>query len=64
VTRIKAKGVSFRKEITDFGFWKYFMAPPPDDGILELFQIVPEKLTPFGSIESNRIFSLLILPPT
>ncbi len=44
VARMKAKGVPFRKEIVDFGFWKYVMAPAPDNVLLELFQIVPEKL--------------------
>jgi catechol 2,3-dioxygenase-like lactoylglutathione lyase family enzyme len=46
VAHMKAKGVPFRKEIADFGFWKYVMAPAPDNVLLELFQIIPEKFPP------------------
>ena len=44
VAHMKAQGVQFRKGITDFGFWKYVMAPAPDNVILELFQVMREKL--------------------
>lgn len=50
VSHMKAKGVKFRKEISDFGFWKYVMAPAPDNVLLELFQIVKEKL-PEGELK-------------
>ncbi|OPY84583.1 MAG: Glyoxalase/Bleomycin resistance protein/Dioxygenase superfamily protein [Smithella sp. PtaU1.Bin162] len=43
VAHMKSKGVKFRKEIADFGFWKYVMAPAPDNVILELFQPVRDK---------------------
>lgn len=46
VTLMKAKGFRFRKEISDFGFWKYVMVQAPDNVLLELFQIIPEKLPP------------------
>ena len=46
VTLMKAKGFPFRKEISDFGFWKYVMVQAPDHVLLELFQIIPEKLPP------------------
>ena len=46
VTLMKAKGFPFRKEISDFGFWKYVMVEAPDHVLLELFQIIPEKLPP------------------
>ena len=46
VARMKAKGVPFRKEITDLGSWKYVMAPAPDNVLLELFQVLPEKHPP------------------
>lgn len=55
VAHMKAKGVPFRKEITDFGFWKYVMAPAPDNILLELFQIVKEKLPEGGLKELGRI---------
>ncbi len=43
VAHMKARGVPFRKGITDFGFWKYVMAPAPDNVLLELFQVTKEK---------------------
>ncbi len=46
VAHMKAKGFPFRKEISDFGFWKYVMVQAPDHVLLELFQIIPEKLPP------------------
>jgi len=53
VAHMKAKGVPFRKGMVDFGFWKYVMAPAPDNVLLELFQIVPEKL-PDGDREKLK----------
>lgn len=50
VAHMKAKGAPFRKEIADFGFWKYVMALAPDNVLLELFQIVKEKL-PEGDLK-------------
>jgi len=46
VEHMKSRGVQFRKEIADFGFWKYVMAPAPDNVILELFQPVKENWPP------------------
>ena len=39
VEKMKAGGVEFRKGISDFGFWKYIMAPAPDDILIEVFEI-------------------------
>jgi len=44
VAHMKARGFQFRKGISDFGFWKYVMVQAPDNVLLELFQIVKEKL--------------------
>jgi catechol 2,3-dioxygenase-like lactoylglutathione lyase family enzyme len=44
VAQMKAKGFPFRKGITDFGFWKYVMVQAPDNVLIELFQIVKERL--------------------
>jgi catechol 2,3-dioxygenase-like lactoylglutathione lyase family enzyme len=44
VAQMKAKGFKFRKEIADFGFWKYVMVQAPDNVLIELFQIVKERL--------------------
>ena len=57
VAHMKDKGFSFRKEITDFGFWKYVMALAPDNVLLELFQIVKEKL-PGGDLKKLERISL------
>jgi len=58
VAHMKAKSVPFRKEISDFGFWKYVMAPAPDNVLLELFQIVKEKL-PEGDLKNLEKISVI-----
>ena len=49
VEKMRAEGVQFKKEITDFGFWKYIMVPAPDDILIELFEVdkttVPPQLS-------------------
>ncbi|MGD9040964.1 MAG: VOC family protein, partial [Desulfobacteraceae bacterium] len=37
VDQMKAKGVEFKKGITDFGFWRYVMVPAPDQILIDLF---------------------------
>ena len=44
VSRMKAAGVLFRKEIIDFGFWKYVMVGAPDDVLIELFEVNKNSL--------------------
>ena len=39
VKNMKCKGVVFKKDITDAGFWKYIMVPAPDDILIELFEV-------------------------
>ena len=39
VEKMKAKGITFTKGITDLGVWKYIMVPAPDDILIELFQV-------------------------
>lgn len=47
--QMKAKGVEFKKGITDFGFWKYVMVPAPDQILIELFEVdktrIPAQLS-------------------
>ena len=57
VAHMKSKGFPFRKEIADFGFWKYIMVLAPDNVLLELFQIVKEKL-PEGDLKKLERISL------
>jgi len=45
VNKMKSKGISFKKDIVDFGFWKYIMVPAPDDILIELFQINRDKIS-------------------
>ncbi len=58
VAHMKAKGFRFRKEIADFGFWKYVMVQAPDNVLLELFQIIKEKL-PDGNWKKLERMSLI-----
>jgi len=44
VSQMKKKGLPFKKEITDLGFWKYIMVPAPDDILIELFQVDRTKI--------------------
>lgn len=44
VTHMKSKGFQFRKPIKSLGIWKYVMAEGPDHILLELFEIVKEKV--------------------
>jgi catechol 2,3-dioxygenase-like lactoylglutathione lyase family enzyme len=46
VKRMRAEGVEFKKEITDFGFWKYIMVPAPDDILIELFEVDKTTIPP------------------
>lgn len=44
VKRLKSKGVAFKKDITDAGFWKYIMVPAPDDVLIELFEVDKKQI--------------------
>jgi catechol 2,3-dioxygenase-like lactoylglutathione lyase family enzyme len=44
VEHMKNKGFQFRKPIKSLGIWKYVMAEGPDHILLELFEIVKEKI--------------------
>ena len=44
--RLAAMGVQFTKGVTDRGYWKYVMAPAPDDILIEYFQVDREKIPP------------------
>ena len=37
--RLKAAGVSFKKEVSDLGYMKYIMVPAPDGVLIELFEV-------------------------
>jgi catechol 2,3-dioxygenase-like lactoylglutathione lyase family enzyme len=46
VDKMKAAGIQFRKDISDFGFWRYVMIPAPDDILIELFEVNKENIPP------------------
>ena len=46
VSRMKAEGVAFKKDINDLGFWKYIMVPAPDDILVELFEVDKSRIPP------------------
>ena len=46
VSKLKSRGVLFKKGITDLGFWKYIMVPAPDEILIELFQVDKTRLPP------------------
>ncbi len=46
VSRMKANGIEFKKDITDLGFWKYIMVPAPDDILIELFEVDKTRIPP------------------
>ena len=58
VAHLKAKGFLFRKAVSDFGFWKSVMVQAPDHVLIELFQIVKEKL-PEGDWKKLERMSLI-----
>jgi catechol 2,3-dioxygenase-like lactoylglutathione lyase family enzyme len=57
VAHMKTRGFVFRKTLSDFGFWKYVMVQAPDNVLIELFQIIKEKL-PEGDGKSLERMSL------
>jgi len=44
VGKMKGKGIPFKKDIVDFGFWRYIMVPAPDNILIELFEIDRNKI--------------------
>lgn len=44
VNKMKSKGVVFKKDITDAGFWRYTMVPAPDDILIELFEVDKKQI--------------------
>ncbi len=43
VEHMKSKGFQFQGQIREHGYLKYIMAMAPDNVLLEIFQVVPEK---------------------
>lgn len=44
IEHMKAKGYQFRNKIKTYGLWKYVMVEGPDRVLLELFEIIREKI--------------------
>ncbi len=43
VEHMKSQGFRFQEQIREHGYLRYIMAMAPDDILLEIFQILPEK---------------------
>ena len=46
IEHMKSQGFQFQGHVSDYGYMKYIMAMAPDNILLELFQVVPEKAPP------------------
>ena len=44
--RLIEQGVTFRSDIHEFGSWRYIMCMAPDNVLLELFEVVQDRLEP------------------
>jgi catechol 2,3-dioxygenase-like lactoylglutathione lyase family enzyme len=44
VERLRRHGVRLRKPLTELGGWRYVMVPAPDDVLIELFEVTPDRL--------------------
>ena len=55
---MKSKGFQFQRPVKEFGFMKYIMAMAPDDILLEIFQVVPEKASAEMEDVLKRAFAL------
>ncbi|MBM4447418.1 MAG: VOC family protein [Chloroflexi bacterium] len=44
IEHMKNKGFQFQGQAKDYSFMKYIMAMAPDNILLEIFQVVPEKI--------------------
>ncbi len=55
VEHMKSKGFQFIKKIKSFGPMKYIMAAAPDNVLLELFEVVKDKL----SLDQYKLISSL-----
>ena len=42
---MKNKGFQFKKQIKSLASWKYIIVQAPENVLLELFEVVEEKLT-------------------
>jgi catechol 2,3-dioxygenase-like lactoylglutathione lyase family enzyme len=54
VNKLTARGMTLKKGITDFGFWKYTTVLAPDNVLIELFQVDKTQL----SKEQSAYFDL------
>ncbi len=44
VGHMKGKGFEFKKDISNLGYWKYVMVEAPDRVLLEVFEVVRDKI--------------------
>jgi len=58
VAHMKSKGFQFIKEIRSFGPLKYVMAAAPDNVLLELFEVVKDKVSEDQYKQISSLISL------
>ena len=44
VSHMKGKGFEFKKHIRNLGYWKYIMVEAPDRVLIEVFEVVRDKI--------------------
>jgi uncharacterized glyoxalase superfamily protein PhnB len=58
INRMESRGFKFKNPVREFGYLKYTMAAAPDNILLELFQVIPEKAPPEKQEGFKRSFIL------
>jgi len=46
IEHMKSHGFQFQGQVKDYGYMKYIMAMAPDNILLEIFKVIPEKAPP------------------
>jgi len=63
VEHMKGKGFRFQGQIREHGYLTYIMAMAPDNILLEIFQILPEKASPERQEALRRAFPFSDIKP-
>ena len=57
VEHIKSRGFRFQGQIREHGYLRYIMAMAPDNILLEIFQVLPEKASPDRQAALRKAFA-------
>ncbi|MFH1091958.1 MAG: VOC family protein [Pseudomonadota bacterium] len=58
MAHMEAQGFRFTESVRDVGYLRFIFAPAPDGILLDLFQIIPEKIPEDIRSDTNRAFTL------